>query len=90
MAALISFQRTITATGTPQQLPANPVNGAVSIAAPSTNTASITLGNSPGVTATNGYTLAKGGSVTIPLPEGNTNAIWAVGTAGDVFAVLGA
>lgn len=90
MHSAISFQRTIAVTGTPQQLPNNLVNKSVTISAPSGNVGSIVLGNSPSVSATSGFILGKGTSAPLPVPGGNTNSIWAVGTEGDVFSAVGA
>jgi hypothetical protein len=90
MNILIAFQRTITATGTPQNLPNNPISNSITIHAPSANAASIVLGNSSTVSASTGFVLEKGLSVVLSLPGGNANALWAVGTAGDSFSVVGA
>ena len=85
----ISFQGSITTTGTAQQLPANAVNTNVTISAPSANAASIEIGFSNGVTSSNAYSLAAGDSVTIWIPLGNTNQIWVVGTQNDKYSVIG-
>ncbi len=87
---IISIQDTIAVSGTAQTLPNNPVVRSITIAAPSTNAAAIVLGNAPTVTTATGFLLAKGNSVTLELPGGNTNSLWLVGTAGDVFSVVGA
>jgi hypothetical protein len=86
----ITLQQSIAATGTAQNLPNNPIVRSVTIHGPSTNTASVVLGNSPAVTSTTGFLLEKGNSVTVDLPGGNTNQLWAVGTAGDSYSVIGA
>lgn len=86
---LIAFQTTIAVTGTAQQLPNNPVLRSVTIAARSTNTGVIVLGNAPSVTSSTGFVLEKGQIVTLGLPGGNTAALYAVGSAGDVFSVVG-
>ena len=62
----------------------------MTIAAPETNSADIYIGNAPSVTTSSGYALEKGESVTVPLANGNTNALWVVGTADDVLSVAGA
>lgn len=77
-------------TGTAQQLPSNPVVRSVTLTAPETNSADVVIGDSQNVTLATGYVLEKGNSVTIPLVNGNTNAAWIVGTAGDVLSVVGA
>lgn len=87
---LISFQQTIAVTNTAQNLPSKPVLRSVTIAAPETNSADIVIGNAPSVTTSTGYALEKGESVTIHFANGNTNALWMVGTAGDVLSVIGA
>jgi hypothetical protein len=87
---LVTLQQSIAATGTAQNLPNNPVQHSITIHAPSTNTASVALGNSSAVTSTTGFLLEKGNSVTIDLTGGNTNQVWAVGSAGDTFSVIGA
>lgn len=86
---LFGFQESIAVTNTAQNLPNNPVVRSITIAAPSTNTAAIVLGNAPTVTTTTGYLLEKGDSLTLELHSGNTNSLWVVGTAGDVFSVAG-
>ena len=85
---VVALQGTITVTGTSQNLPNNPVVNGVVIAAKSGNTASIEIGNSSAVTTTTGFILAAGTSVTVPCS--NTNQLWLVGTANDVYSVLGA
>lgn len=86
----ISFQEIVAVSGTPQQLPSNPVLRSVTVTAPATNSADIVIGSSRNVTLSTGYALEKGQSVTIPLHNGNTDAAWIVGTAGDVLSVVGA
>lgn len=86
---LIAFQQKLTTTGTAQNLPSNPVRKAVTITTPSTNSAAIVFGNTSSVTPTSGFILDKGESVPIELASGNTDALWAVGTANDVFSVVG-
>lgn len=90
MSFVVAFETAIVTTGTAQELPSNPVIHSVTIQAPSTNTANVTIGNNPGVTATTGYSLPKGTSVSIPIRGGNTNSLYIVGTAADVVQVLGA
>lgn len=90
MNTLIAFQKAIVATGTAQNLPSNPVSRSVTVAAKSTNTADVVIGNSSAVTATTGFILAKGTSVTMDLEGGNTDQIWVVGTSADVVSVTGA
>lgn len=90
MANVIAFQLSLAATGTAQNLPANPVLRSVTIEAPSANAAAVTIGNSSSVTSSTGYNLDKGQTVSIPLSGGNTNALWVVGTTGDKCSVIGA
>lgn len=85
----ISFQQTIAVSGTAQSLPSNPVVRSVTITAPETNRAAIVISDSPNVTA-GGFILEKGENMTISLQDGNTNAIWMSGLAGDVLSVVGA
>lgn len=86
---VVSFQESIAVSGTAQNLPNNHIVRSVTIAAPSTNTAAIVLGDAPTVTATTGYVLQQGQSVRLEIHGGNTNSLWAVGTAGDVLSVAG-
>ncbi len=88
MQNLVAFQVAITTTGTTQNFPNNFILTAVTITSASANSA-ITIGNSSSVTATTGYTLAPGASVTIQLPGGNTNEIWVLGTSGNTLSVVG-
>jgi hypothetical protein len=90
MSFIVAFQAAIAATGTPQNLPSNPVVRSVTLTAKSTNTAAIVVGNSPNVTATTGYVLEKGQSITLDAHSGNTNSLWVVGTAADVVSGIGA
>jgi hypothetical protein len=87
---IISFQEPIAVSGTAQNPPNNPIVRSVTISAPSANSAATVLGNASTVTTATGFLLEKGDSVTVELPGGNTNALWAVGTAGDGFSVVGA
>ncbi|MBW4039197.1 MAG: hypothetical protein HIU91_10045 [Acidobacteria bacterium] len=86
---VVSFQQSIAVSGTAQNLPNNHIVRSVTIAAPSTNAAAIVLGNAPTVTATTGYLLQQGQSVRLIIHGGNTNSLWALGTAGDVLSVAG-
>lgn len=84
---LIAFQQAVTADAA--ALSSNPVIVSVTITAPGTNTGDVYIGNSSGVSSSTGYILEKGESVTIPLRDGNTDAIYIVGTADDVVGVAG-
>ena len=83
----IIFQIAVAVTGTVQQLPANPGLKSFTIAAKTGNSAAIAIGDAPSVTATTGFLLSPGQSVTIP---GGNTGLYAVGTAGDVLSVIGA
>jgi hypothetical protein len=83
----ITFQQAITTTGTAQQLAAHPVVNSITIHALSTNAASVVIGTGSTVTATTGFVLEKGNSVTVSIA--NTNQLWAVGTAADSISVIG-
>ena len=89
MTNLIAFQATIATTGAPQNLPDNPVVRSVTINAPATNSSAVVIGNVPDLTADTGFILDAGQSITLALPGGNTEALWAIGTAGDVFSIVG-
>lgn len=84
---LVSLQ--VTVTGTAQNLPDNPIQTSVTITAKSTNAGPVSLSANPSVTLANGYLLEKGQSVVIPMRNGNTGQLWAIGTAADVFSVTG-
>src|SRR5579862_1280139 len=73
---LISFQVEIATTGTAQNLPANPVSRKITISAKAGNAANVVIGNSSAVTASTGYILAAGQSVTVELS--NTDAMWII------------
>lgn len=90
MTSLIAFQGAIVVTGTAQNLPNNYVLKSINLAAKSGNAAAIVVGNASTANSTTGYILAAGATVTIPLPGGNTNQIWVVGTSADVYSVAGA
>ena len=89
MNQLTIFQQTIATTNTPQQLPAGAFGRSITITAVPSNTAAIVLGDASSVTTANGYPLEKGASV-ILQGSGNTDALWAVGTAGDSYGIIGA
>lgn len=61
----------------------------VTINAPATNSAAIVIGNVPNLTADTGFILDAGQSIALALPGDNTDALWAIGTAGDVFSIVG-
>ena len=90
MNSLICLQETITATGTPQNLPSNPVANKITLQAFSTNAAAVVVGNAQAVTIHSGFLLERGSAITIDLPCGNTDQAWIVGTAGDILSVVGA
>lgn len=83
----VVFQVAIAVTGTPQQLPATFLQVGGTLTAGPSNTANISVGPSPTVSATTGYLLAKGASV--PFNGISTNQLWVVGTAADVICFLG-
>lgn len=87
---MLALQVAIVATGVPQNLPNVPVVNSITITAPSANSANVAVSPSPTETATTGYLLAAGASVTVPLRAGNLNAIWIVGTAGNIVSIIGA
>lgn len=90
---VISIQESIAVTGTPQNLPNNPVEISITITASPTNSSAITLAEAPtvGYILETGFILDKGDSITVPVkfPGGNTNELWAIGMAGDTFSVVG-
>lgn len=90
MSPIVAFQTAITTTGTAQQLPETPIVRSVTLTASSTNVANIVIGNSPSVTSTTGYVLAKGASVRLDAHAGDLNSLWIIGTAADVVSGLGA
>lgn len=85
---LVVLQQAIAATGTPQNLPNNPIFRSVTFSAKVGNAAAVVIGSSSAVTASTGFLLAAGTSVTLNFP-GNTNVFWIVGTAADVYSVIG-
>ena len=92
--ALLIFERTMnfitlqeTVGATEQQLPANPVVNSITLKASSTNTGTVYIGNSSGVSSSNGYALEKGDLVTLKLAD--TSQVFYVGTASDVLSVIG-
>lgn len=84
---LVSLQ--VAVTGSAQNLPSNPIRTSITVTAKSTNTGPVSLSANPAVTLANGYLLEKGQSIVIPMPNGNTGQLWAIGTAADVFSVIG-
>ena len=85
-------QARIAVTGTAVQLASNTLTQGVLISALSTNTASITIGTSSGVTNTvdgtgNGSILTAGSTKSIAAT--NTNLVWINGTAGDIISFIG-
>jgi hypothetical protein len=85
-------QAKIAVTGTAVQLGSNTLTQGVLISALSTNTASITIGTSSGVTNTvdgtgNGSILTAGSTKSIAAT--NTNLVWINGTAGDIISFIG-
>ena len=85
-------QAKIAVTGTAVQLASNTLTQGVLISALSTNTASITIGTSSGVTNTvdgtgNGSILTAGSTKSIAAT--NTNLVWFNGTAGDIISFIG-
>lgn len=86
---LIVIQEAIAVTGTAQNLPNNPVNKSVTIHI-LTGGATVYFGNSAAVTDSTGFALEPGDSVEVPLAGGNTNQLWATGTSGSSFSVIGA
>jgi hypothetical protein len=89
MAQAIAFQVAIAVTNTAQQLPSNPTGRGVTLLAKTGNTADIAVGNSSAVTTATGALLHSGIPVLFEDVNGNTNALWIVGTAGDVISVIG-
>lgn len=83
---LTAFQ--VTLTGTAQNLPSNTVLNSVIITAKSTNTANVAVGSASTVSASTGYLLEKGESITVPLRSGNTNEVWVEGTAADIVSII--
>lgn len=81
----ILFQETVSASA--QQLPSNQIFNNVILSAKSTNTGVVYIGNSSAVSSTSGFPLEKGTSVSIKVD--NLNQIFFVGTAADVFSVIG-
>lgn len=88
MSLLIAFEQAIASTGVAQQLPDNPITRSITVSAPSTNSADVVLGNA-GVTSSTGFHLVAGTTFTLEFPNGNTNSIYAIGTAADVYSVIG-
>jgi hypothetical protein len=84
--ALVAFQ--LTATGTAQQLPSNPVLNSITLAGKAGNAAAISVGSTAAVTASTGFLLGAGVTVTIPCRSGNTNEVWIIGTANDVLSII--
>jgi len=85
-------QARIAVTGTAVQLGSNTLTQGVLISALSTNTASITIGTSSGVTnivdgTGNGSILTAGSTRSIAAT--NTNLVWINGTAGDIISFIG-
>ena len=89
--AVVSFQIKIAVTNTAQQLPSNAlVNGAV-VKAKTTNAANGWIGSST-VNSTDdgtgtGYRLLPGEAGSFAAT--NSNALWVIGTANDVYYVIG-
>lgn len=79
----------ITMTGSAIQLPTGSVLQGLNLAAKLLNTNPIAYGTSSAVTASNGALIDKGTNVSIFF-QGNPNAIWVTGTAGDVLSYSGA
>lgn len=82
-----SFVQQVVVSATAQQLAANQVFDSITLTAKSTNTGVVYIGFSSGVTSSNGYALEKGTSVKMRIA--NANQIWIIGTASDVFSVIG-
>lgn len=85
-------QARIAVTGTAVQLGSNTLTQGVLISALSTNTASITIGTSSGLTnivdgTGNGSILTAGSTRSIAAT--NTNLVWINGTAGDIISFIG-
>lgn len=88
MAGILTFQATIAATGTAQQIPSQLNQGKpLTLSAPSGNTADIVISTS--ATTTNGFILPKGTSVSISGLT-NTNSLWVSGTAADKVSGMSA
>ena len=81
----VMFQETVSASA--QQLPNSQIFNNVTLMAKSTNVGIVYIGNSSAVSSTTGYPLEKGTSVSIKVD--NLNQIFYVGTAADVFSVIG-
>lgn len=90
MQDLIAFQ--VTLDGSADNLPSHPVKNGVTII---NNSASdqVAIGNSSAVTTSTGALLndsaTDGNAAYIPLPGGNTNQVWVVGTSGQTVSVVG-
>ena len=90
--AFVTGQAKIATTGTAVQLASNTLTQGVLISSLSTNSASITIGTSSGVTNTvdgtgNGSILTAGSTKSIAAT--NTNLVWINGTAGDIISFIG-
>ncbi len=91
MNTIVAFQQSIATANTPVQLPSNPVQKAVTIAALASNTAPVVIGNASSVSTSSGFVLGAGQQVTIEMPGGNTDSLFAVSSAaGSSFSVIGA
>ena len=88
MQDLIAFQLTL--TGSAQNLTAWPVKNGITIINNSATVAdAVAVGNSSAVTTSTGALLNGGTQVWVPLPGGNTNQAWVIGTSGQTVSILG-
>lgn len=87
----VAFQVSITTTGTPQQLPNNPLQNGGTFTTKAGNTASIGLNPSSSASSSNSYELASTATAgsSVPFTGNNTNQLYIVGTEGDVLYFLG-
>ena len=87
MAQQNTFVIRYTVTASAVALAANQVFSSVTFTAKSTNTGSVFLGFSSIDSATTGYELEKGQSVTLRIA--NTDQVFVFGTAADILSVIG-